>query len=156
MKIQQNKKSARKLSKKAVRQIRKNKPKMSNFSQKHAQYAFSSKLKLQKCHKVWNKSNPQNTNLQKTSPKDKQISIKQAQKQATRKTSKKPATPQKNKPKFVGKPKGWQHCNTLFKSGPFRGPQSHECQLLGHGFHSFALHDWTIFVWLRYISIYTE
>jgi len=30
-------------------------------------------------------------------------------KQATRKSSKKPATPQKNKPKFAGNPQGWQH-----------------------------------------------
>jgi len=35
--------------------------------------------------------------------------LKQAQKQATRKSSKKPATPPKNKSKFAGKPQGWQH-----------------------------------------------
>jgi len=28
----------------------------SKFSQKHAQYAFSSKLKQQKCHNIWKKS----------------------------------------------------------------------------------------------------
>jgi len=63
------------------------------------------------------KSNPQHRNMQKPSPKNKQISIEQAQKQATRKSSKKkPATPQihkKNKPKFVGKPQGWQHCYSV-------------------------------------------
>jgi len=47
------------------------------------------------------------TNLQKTSSKNKQFQLKQAQKQATRKSSGKPATPQKNKPKFAGKPQGW-------------------------------------------------
>jgi len=79
---------------------------MSKFSQKHAQYAFSNKLKRQKCHKIWKKSNMQNRNLQKTS----KFQLKQVQKQATRKSSKKNATPQKNKPKFAGKTQGWQHC----------------------------------------------
>jgi len=46
--MQQNEKSATKLNKKAWWQIRKNKPKMTKFSQKHAQYAFRSKLK----HKI--------------------------------------------------------------------------------------------------------
>jgi len=31
-------------------------------------------------------------------------------KQATRKSSKKTANPQKDNPKFVGKLQGWQHC----------------------------------------------
>ena len=39
--------------------------------------------------------------------------LKQAQKQATHKSSKKPATPQKNKPKFAGKPQGWQYCKSV-------------------------------------------
>ena len=43
--MRQNEKSASKSNKKAWWQIRKNKPKMTKFSQKHAQYAFRSKLK---------------------------------------------------------------------------------------------------------------
>jgi len=42
--------------------------------------------------------------------KTRKFQLKQAQKQATRKFSKTPATPQKNKPKFAGKGQGWQHC----------------------------------------------
>jgi len=57
---------------------------MSKFSQKHAQYAFSSKLKQQKCQKI-EKSNLRNRYLEKTS----EFQLKQAQKQATRKSSKK-------------------------------------------------------------------
>jgi len=55
------------------------------------------------------KSNPQTEICKKTSSNKQQISIKQAQKQGTRKSSQKPATPRKNKPKFAGKPQGWQH-----------------------------------------------
>jgi len=39
----------------------------------------------------------------KQAQKTSKFQLKQAQKQATRKSSKKPATPQKNKPKFCGK-----------------------------------------------------
>jgi len=46
--MQQNEKSASKLNKKAGWQIRKNKPKMTKFSQKQAQYAFWSQMK----HKI--------------------------------------------------------------------------------------------------------
>jgi len=67
---------------------------MSKFSQKHAQYAFSSKLKRQKCHKIWKKSNMQNRNLQKTS----KFQLKQVQKQATRKSSKKTQLHKKTSP----------------------------------------------------------
>ena len=42
---------------------------------KNTQYAFSSKLKQQKCHKIWKKSNRQKRNLQKPSPKNKQSKI---------------------------------------------------------------------------------
>jgi len=67
------------------------------------------------CHKIWRKSNQKNRNLQKTSPKNKYciFLLKQAQKQATHKSSKKPATAQKNKPKFAGKPQGWQYCKSV-------------------------------------------
>jgi len=56
------------------------------------------------------KSNPQNRNPQKTSPKNKQISIKTSPKTSNPQVSKKTARPQKNKPKFAGKAQGWQHC----------------------------------------------
>jgi len=56
------------------------------------------------------KSNPQNRNLQKISPKTSNVQLKQAQKQATGKSSKKTASQQKKKPKFAGKPQGWQNC----------------------------------------------
>jgi len=46
--MQQNEKSAINLNKKAGWQIRKNKPKVTKFSQKHTQYAFWNKLK----HKI--------------------------------------------------------------------------------------------------------
>jgi len=54
--MQQNKKSARKLNKKAWWPIRKNKPKMTKFSQKHAQYAFSSKFKMKNAIKFEEKA----------------------------------------------------------------------------------------------------
>jgi len=62
---------------------------MSKFTQKHAQIAMCSKLKQQNFHKLWKKSNPQNRNLQKISSNTNNIHTKQAQKQATRKSSKK-------------------------------------------------------------------
>ena len=43
--MQQNEKSASNLNKKHGGKSEKNKPKMTKFSQKHAQYAFRSKLK---------------------------------------------------------------------------------------------------------------
>ena len=56
-KIQQKQRSADKLNIKAgIRHIRRNKPKMSKFSQKHAQIALSSKLKLQKWWKFEKKA----------------------------------------------------------------------------------------------------
>jgi len=75
-KMQQNEISASKLNKKGWWQIRKNKPKMTKISQKHAQYAFRSKLKQKIAIKFEKKSNQKNRNLQKTSPKNKQITIK--------------------------------------------------------------------------------
>jgi len=45
----------------------------------------------------------------KQAQKTSKFQLQQAQKQATRKPSKKPASPDKNKPKFAGKPQGWQH-----------------------------------------------
>jgi len=77
----------------------KNKPNMTKFSQKYAQYAFSKRLKQQKCHEICKKSNLQNRNLQKTS----KFELKQAQKYATRKSSKKPATSQKKQAQIRGK-----------------------------------------------------
>jgi len=52
------------------------------------------------------KSNLQNRNVEKT----RNFQLKQARKQATRKSSKENATPQQNKSKFAGKRQGWQHC----------------------------------------------
>jgi len=43
--MQQNEKTGNKVNKKVWWQSQKNKPKMTKFSQKHAQYAFRSKLK---------------------------------------------------------------------------------------------------------------
>jgi len=63
-------------------------------------------LKEQKCHKISKKSNPQNRNLHKTNPKNKQISFTTSPKTSNRQAFKKPATPQKNKPNFAGKPQG--------------------------------------------------
>ena len=95
------KKSARKSNKKSGWQIRINKPKMSIFSQKRAQYAFSSTLKQQKRQKTKN-SNPQNRNLQKTSPKIKQISINTSPKTSNPQLQKK-AGPNSREIRKVGK-----------------------------------------------------
>ena len=58
----------KKLNKKAKMQIRKNKPKMSKSSQIHAQYAFSSKFKQQKCLKIWKRA-IRKTDIYKNKPK---------------------------------------------------------------------------------------
>jgi len=88
MKIQQNKKSAGKLNRKPGRHIRKIKPKMSKYSQKHAKITFSSKLKQQKFNKILNKK------------KQSEICKKQAQKpskfQLNKPKNKQPASLQKN------------------------------------------------------------
>jgi len=52
------------------------KAEMCEFTQKHAKISFCSKVRQQKCCKIWKKSNSPNRNQQK-----------QAQKQATRKSS---------------------------------------------------------------------
>jgi len=108
-KIEQIKKPAGTLRTTTGRQILKNKPKMRKFTQKHAQIAFCSTWKQKKCHKI-KKSNPQNRNLQKSNPKTSNFQIKQARKQAAGKSSRNPAIPQKNIPKFAGITQGWQHC----------------------------------------------
>jgi len=76
----------------------KNKPNLSTFSQKHAQVAFRSKLKQQKCHKIWKKSNLQSRNLKKTSPKINQISIKTSPKTSNRQVLKKTQLHRKTNP----------------------------------------------------------
>jgi len=53
----------------------------------------------------YEKSNAQNRNLQKVSPKNKQIPIKTSNPQVLKKNR----NSTKNKPKFAGKPQGWQH-----------------------------------------------
>ena len=47
----------------------------------------------------------------KQAQKTSKFQLKQAQKQATRKSSKNPQLHKKNKPKFAGKPQSWQHWN---------------------------------------------
>jgi len=61
-------------------------------------------LKQQKYHKI-SKTAIHKKQVQKTN----NFQLKQAQKQATHKSSKKNITPQKNKPKFTGKSQGSQH-----------------------------------------------
>jgi len=80
------------------------------FFQKHAQYAFSSILKQQKCHKVGKNGNPRSRNLQKTSPKNKQISIETSPKTSNMQVFKKNLNSTKNKPEFAVKPQCWEHC----------------------------------------------
>ena len=81
---------------------------MSKSLQKHAQYAVNSNntsaIKFER--KAIRKTEICKKQAQKTS----KFQLKQAQKQATSKSSKKPATPKKNKPKLAGKLQGWQHC----------------------------------------------
>ena len=82
---------------------------MIKFSQKHAQYAFRSKLKQKIAIKIEEKAIRKTEICKKQTQKTSRFQLKQAQRQATRKSSKKPATPQKNKPKFAEKTQGWQH-----------------------------------------------
>jgi len=60
-------------------------------------------LKLQKCHKIWKKSNLQNRNLQKTSQKNKQISIKTSPKTSNPQVFKKPRNSTKKQAQIRGK-----------------------------------------------------
>ena len=76
---------------------------MSKSSQKHAQYAFSSEFKQQKCHKIWKKATRKTEICKKQAQKTSKFQFKQAQKQATRKSSKKPATPQKKQAQICRK-----------------------------------------------------
>jgi len=57
------------------------------------------------------KSHPQNRNLQETSPKNEKMSIKTSRKTSNPQGFKKTLNSTKNKPKFAGKPQGWQHWN---------------------------------------------
>jgi len=109
MKIQQNEKSARKLNKKSGRQIRKNKPKISKFSKNTPNMPLAVHRNSKSAINV-KKSNPQNRILPKTSPKNKQITIKTSSKTSNPQAFKKNRNSTKNKPKFAGKPHGWQHC----------------------------------------------
>jgi len=59
---------------------------MRKFSQKHAQYAFSSVLKQQKCHKIWIKAIRKTEISKKQAEKTRKFQLKQAQKQAARKS----------------------------------------------------------------------
>jgi len=95
---------------------------MIKFSQKHAQYAFRSKLKQKIAIQIEEKAIRKTNICKKQAQKTSKFQLKQAQKQATRESSKKPATPQKNKPKFARKRHGWQHWSrrpALLCSPPF-------------------------------------
>jgi len=84
--MQKNKISARKLNEKAWWQIRKNKPKMTKISQKHAQYAFRSKLKQTISIKFEEKAIRKTEICKKQAQETSKFQLKQAQKQATRKS----------------------------------------------------------------------
>ena len=107
-------KSARKSNKKSWWQIRKNKFKITKFSPKHSQYAFRNKLKQKIAIKFEEKAIGKTEICKKQAQKTSKLQLKQAQKQATRKFSKKTSIPQKNKPNFAGKPQGWQHSISTF------------------------------------------
>jgi len=63
----------------------------------------------------------------KQAQKTSKFHLQQAQKQATRKPSKKPATPQKNKPNFAGKPQGWQHWTGSYSDKAAKGGNQYLC-----------------------------
>jgi len=54
------------------------------------------------------KQSAKQKSAKKQAQKTRKFQLKQAKKQATLKFSKKNAIPQKNKPKFAGKPQRWQ------------------------------------------------
>ena len=96
--MQQNEKSASKLNKKAWWQIRKNKPKMIKFSQKHAQYTFRSKLKQKIATKFEETAIKKTKICKKQARKTSKISVKTSPKTSkpqvfknTRKSTKKQA-----------------------------------------------------------------
>ena len=66
-------------------------------------------IEQQKWHKMLQKSHLQNINLQKTIPKNKQISIKTSPKTSNPQIFNKTHNSTKNKRKFAGKSQGWQH-----------------------------------------------
>jgi len=65
---------------------------VTKFSQKHAQYAFWSKLKHKIAIKFEEKEIRKREICKKQAQKTSKFQLKQVQKQATRKSSKKPAT----------------------------------------------------------------
>jgi len=83
----------------------KSKPKMIKFSQKHAQYAFRSKLKQKIAIKIEEKAIRKTEICKNQTQKTSKFQLKQA----TRKSSKNPQLHKKNKPKFAKKTQGWQH-----------------------------------------------
>ena len=95
--------------KKAGRQIRKHKPKMSKYSKNTPKTPLAVHRNSKSAIKFEKKAICKREICEKQAQKTSKLQLKQPQKQATRKSSKKPATPQKNKPKFAGKPQGWQH-----------------------------------------------
>jgi len=79
----------------------------------HAQYAFRSKLKQKIAMKFKEKAIRKTEICKKQAQKTNKFQLKQAQKQVTCKSSKKPQLYKKNKHKFAGKPQGWQHWHTV-------------------------------------------
>jgi len=114
---------------------------MTKFSQKHAQYALGENWN-ENCHKVWRKSNQKNRNLQKTSPKNKQISVKTSPKTSNPQVFKKTRNSTKNKPELVGKPQGWQHCRSLTLTKDISNLWKH-CYIFTHAsFYTVHNHTW--------------
>jgi len=64
---------------------------------------FAVHWKKQKCHKIWKK---QSEKQKSANDKPKKRAIYNSNKQPA--SPQKTATPQKPKPKFAGKPRGWQ------------------------------------------------
>ena len=105
-KIEQNKKPAGELKTKVWKQIRK-KLKMTKFTQKHAQISFCGKFKQTNCHKLRRKAIRKTLIGNKQAQKTSNFEIKQFQnKQLARLQTNHNST--NNKPKFAGKPQGWQ------------------------------------------------
>jgi len=88
---------------------------MSVFSQTNAQIAFSHKFQQKNWHKIWKRAIHKTEICKEQAQKTSKFQSKQAQKQGTRKSSNVTATPQINKPKFAGKPHGWQHWQKRFR-----------------------------------------
>ena len=107
---------------------------MTKCSQKYAQYAFRSILKQKIAIKL-KKHQSEKQKSAKKKHKKSTFQLNQAQKQATRKSSKNPKLHKKNKPKLAGKPQGWQHwpvSQTIFSVAPFLKTDNALCCITKH------------------------